>query len=100
MRGTALFRPHRQSGKLNLPQQVRRKPADVDEVYAETIRLEKAVASFFTPVSKKEPDQITWRIVNSTLLLAKYNPDVTSHATEPLTKRRKIAAFDLVGPLT
>lgn len=50
------------------------------------------MASFFTPVSKKEPAQLTWRIINGSLLLGSYKP----RSGKPIAKRRKIAAFDLV----
>ena len=62
-----------------------------------TILADKAVASFFTPTSKKQPDKLTWRIVENSLLIGKYKPDIRStenSASSP--KRRKIAAFDFV----
>ncbi len=62
--------------------------------------IEKALASFFTPTSKKEPENINWRTVNSTLLVGKYSPQTDDKSIEPPTKRRKIAAFDLVSPAT
>lgn len=58
---------------------------------------EQAVNNFFTPASKKEPEEISWRVVNETLLLARYQPTVADKADKPPSnKRRKIAAFDLV----
>lgn len=54
------------------------------------------MASFFTPASQKHPDQLTWRIVNSSLLVGRYSPHATRQASDALGKRRKIAAFDLV----
>ena len=59
--------------------------------------LEKAVSSFFTPTSKKEPERITWRIVNGTLLLASHQPVTADTINGPPSKRQKIAAFDLVS---
>ena len=53
-------------------------------------RTEKAVASFFTPTSKREPEPIKWRTVDNSLLVGKYKGD------GPPPRRRKIAAFDFV----
>jgi bifunctional polynucleotide phosphatase/kinase len=61
---------------------------------------ESAVANFFTPTSKKPKDRTTWSErsagegVSATLLVGKYVPEKGDD--EPLAKRRKIAAFDLV----
>ncbi|KAL8827128.1 MAG: hypothetical protein Q9191_003376 [Dirinaria sp. TL-2023a] len=52
----------------------------------------KAIASFFTPASKKQPSQLIWRVINSSLLLGSYDPRSGNNPPE----RRKIAAFDLV----
>lgn len=54
--------------------------------------IDKAVANFFTPASKKEPDRLVWRTVNDSLLIGTYK----SRSEEPLRKGGKIAAFDLV----
>ncbi len=54
------------------------------------------MSNFFTPASKKEPEKITWRIINESLFFAKYEPDTDSKSNTPPLKRRKIAAFDLV----
>ena len=68
--------------------------ADADGRY-----IESAVATFFTPTSQKPKEKTTWteRAPNddapSTLLVGKYEPE----KVEPPLKRRKIAAFDLVG---
>lgn len=58
---------------------------------------EKAVSSFFTPASKKEPERITWRIINESVLLARYQPEDADKTNGPPSKRPKIAAFDLVS---
>jgi len=52
----------------------------------------KAIANFFTPASKKEPEKMSWRIVNDSLLIGRYR------ASTPISslKRQKIAAFDFV----
>ncbi len=55
------------------------------------------MTSFFTPLSKKEPDQLSWRTVNGSLLVGRCNPHVTDKGQASDAKRRKIAAFDLVG---
>ena len=57
--------------------------------------LDKAIASFFTPTSKKDPEKIAWRVINRSLLLARYSP--YTETISPPVKRTKIAAFDLVG---
>lgn len=64
---------------------------------------EAAVASFFTPVSQKKPEKITWRIVNKSLVVGKYDNKSTATSEQTTTRReevtgkkRKIAAFDLV----
>ena len=62
-----------------------------------TVQSEKAIASFFTPSSKKKREKVSWRIVNESLLLARYEPDTTSKTDPPPAKRRKIAAFDFVS---
>lgn len=58
--------------------------------------IEKAVSQFFTPVSKKEPEQVTWRIINESLLFASHEPNLDLKNNTPPEKRRRIAAFDLV----
>ncbi|MCJ1469682.1 hypothetical protein MMC07_008318 [Pseudocyphellaria aurata] len=65
----------------------------------ESTTTKKAVASFFTPASQKQPDQLTWRIVNSSLLVGRYRPHPTRQASDAQVKRRKIAAFDLDSTL-
>ncbi|KAF2018169.1 PNK3P-domain-containing protein [Aaosphaeria arxii CBS 175.79] len=56
----------------------------------------KAVANFFTPASKKEPEKMTWRIVNESLLIGRYN---AAAQLIPKAGRRKIAAFDFDSTL-
>lgn len=53
------------------------------------------MANFFTPVSKKEPEKMTWRIVDDSLLIGRFSPSAAVQLSKPLTKR-KIAAFDFV----
>lgn len=57
---------------------------------------DKAVSTFFTPLSQKEPDPITWRIVNNSLVVGKYNiaPDERRDS-----QKKRVAAFDLVRML-
>ncbi|KAL6707964.1 DNA kinase/phosphatase Pnk1 [Coniothyrium glycines] len=57
----------------------------------------KAVASFFTPTSKKEPDKMTWRIVNESLLVGRYSPTIAAKASA--SANRRIAAFDFDSTL-
>lgn len=60
-----------------------------------TCITEDAVASFFTPLSRKEPEKTTWRIVNNSLLIGRYRTGDDNGERPPL-KRRRIAAFDFV----
>ena len=49
------------------------------------------------PVSKKEPEKVTWRVVNDSLLVGKYMPtEGVGDGEEKHIKRRKVAAFDFV----
>ena len=55
----------------------------------------KAVANFFTPVSKKEPEKMIWRVVNDSLLVGRYGAPAAAQLAKA-EKRRRIAAFDFV----
>ncbi|MCJ1286991.1 hypothetical protein MMC26_006338 [Xylographa opegraphella] len=59
----------------------------------------KAVATFFTPTSKKDPDRITWRIISGTLIHGKHKPksDNILECRGHSNKKRKVAAFDFVS---
>ncbi|KAI1630107.1 polynucleotide kinase 3 phosphatase-domain-containing protein [Exophiala viscosa] len=59
----------------------------------ESTTTNKAVASFFKPVSQKEPEKLTWRIVANSLIVGRY--DAPNVPPETRTLRVKIAAFDL-----
>jgi bifunctional polynucleotide phosphatase/kinase len=48
-------------------------------------------------LSKKEPEKVTWRIVNQTLLVGQYKSDIQAQNSEKERKRAKIAAFDFVS---
>lgn len=55
----------------------------------------KAVANFFTPLSKKEPEKMVWRIVKDSLLVGRYGASTAMLGT---TKgKRKVAVFDFVS---
>ncbi|EAW11171.1 putative DNA 3'-phosphatase Tpp1 [Aspergillus clavatus NRRL 1] len=56
----------------------------------------KSVATFFTPLSQKKPEKITWRIVYS-LVIGKYSPD--SEPPRAKKEMAKVAAFDLDSTL-
>ncbi|KAF3033731.1 hypothetical protein E8E11_003712 [Didymella keratinophila] len=57
----------------------------------------KAVASFFTPTSKKEPEKMTWRIVKDSLLVGRY---ITSTTVRSASKaKQRVAAFDFDSTL-
>lgn len=53
----------------------------------------KAVTSFFKPASQREPEKITWRIVNQSLIVGKYTDSKTP--SQKLQIPVKVAAFDL-----
>ncbi|CAF9914539.1 hypothetical protein IMSHALPRED_001936 [Imshaugia aleurites] len=74
-------------------------PPPLKKRKVDSTTTKKAVSSFFTPASKKEPERITWRIINESLLFARHQPDIADTPTEPPLKRRKIAAFDLDSTL-
>jgi hypothetical protein len=63
--------------------------------HADICAQENAVVSFFTPASKKEPEKIIWRVINDSLLIARYNAKGTNKA-DILEKGHRIAGFDLV----
>jgi bifunctional polynucleotide phosphatase/kinase len=55
----------------------------------------KAVANFFKPTSQKEPERVTWQIVDQTLLVGKHH--VSEENKVPVVDgKQKIAAFDFV----
>ena len=64
------------------PPPVRRKVA--------TTTTNKAVANFFKPASKKEPEKVTFQVLHDTLLVARHENAITAARTKPV----KIAAFD------
>lgn len=51
------------------------------------------MASFFKPTSQKEPEKITWRIVDQSLIIGKHEDP--SAPRKPLERPVKVAAFDL-----
>ncbi|KAF1976004.1 PNK3P-domain-containing protein [Bimuria novae-zelandiae CBS 107.79] len=59
----------------------------------------KAIASFFTPLSKKEHDQMAWRVVNDSLLIGRYNVKIATQMAQTIKAKRKIAAFDFDSTL-
>ncbi|RJE26556.1 Polynucleotide [Aspergillus sclerotialis] len=56
----------------------------------------RAVSTFFTPLSQKKPDPITWRIVNNSLVVGKYNIATDQRRD---SQKKKVAAFDLDSTL-
>ncbi|KAE9979636.1 hypothetical protein EG327_006934 [Venturia inaequalis] len=59
---------------------------------------QKAVSNFFKPASQREPDKITWRVVNDSLLVGKYNAS-SLDSKDTSVEKRKIAAFDFDSTL-
>jgi bifunctional polynucleotide phosphatase/kinase len=65
--------------------------------YTETVSG-KAVANFFTPASKKEPEKMSWRIVNNSLLIGRYIASTAAQSATCIKGKQEIAAFDFVRP--
>ncbi|PLB46952.1 polynucleotide kinase 3'-phosphatase [Aspergillus steynii IBT 23096] len=57
----------------------------------------KAMSSFFTPTSQKKPEQLSWRIVNNSLVIGKYSKE--SGPKKEYPAKPKIAAFDFDSTL-
>lgn len=76
-------------------QRERSTPAD-SILTKKTNNTEKSAANFFTPLSQKKPDPISWRIVDKTLVVGKYTSDAKTKPASTENKQR-IAAFDLVS---
>jgi bifunctional polynucleotide phosphatase/kinase len=83
-----------QSGNSSQPPPVGSKKTALNYVLL-NISLGKAVANFFTPLSKKEPEKMTWRIVQDSLLVGKYVAAAATARTTA-TGRTRVAAFDFV----
>ncbi|KAF7620018.1 polynucleotide kinase 3'-phosphatase [Aspergillus flavus] len=62
----------------------------------ESTLTKQSVSSFFTPASQKKPEQITWRIVNNSLVVGKYAKKADHKQT---IEKPKVAAFDLDSTL-
>ncbi|KAL2355708.1 polynucleotide kinase 3 phosphatase-domain-containing protein [Cryomyces antarcticus] len=61
----------------------------------ESTTTKSAVASFFTPASKKVPEKISWRVVNETLLVARYgSPNPSSSQA-----RQRVVGLDFDSTL-
>ncbi|KAH0157865.1 PNK3P-domain-containing protein, partial [Aureobasidium melanogenum] len=54
-----------------------------------------AVANFFKPASQKDPEKVTWKVIENTLLYGKYDKADSFAADRP----RKVAAFDFDSTL-
>jgi bifunctional polynucleotide phosphatase/kinase len=67
----------------------------MDQTLINFLLLEKAAASFFTPLSQKKPEPIKWRILGTSLVIGRYTPE--GYIQNFPEKNRKIAAFDLVS---
>ncbi|KAF2117829.1 polynucleotide kinase 3 phosphatase-domain-containing protein [Lophiotrema nucula] len=83
-------RPSSNDKKLSPPPSKRRQ---------QSTTTNKAIANFFTPASKKEPEKMTWRIVNESLLVGRYGASTTALSAKPSMGKRKIAAFDFDSTL-
>ena len=58
---------------------------------------EKTVANFFKPASQKQPDKVTWRVRDDTLIIGRYQPSDAKMPSLDAVQKHKIALFDLVG---
>ncbi|KAF2418763.1 putative DNA 3'-phosphatase Tpp1 [Tothia fuscella] len=59
----------------------------------------KAVSNFFKPASQKEPEKVTWRIVDGSLLVGRYHVEGQSSENKVKVGKRRIAAFDFDSTL-
>jgi bifunctional polynucleotide phosphatase/kinase len=58
------------------------------------------VSNFFTPLSKKAPEKLSWRVVESSLIVGKYNAsDSNNDSIIENSKQKRIAAFDFDSTL-
>ncbi|KAF2266661.1 PNK3P-domain-containing protein [Lojkania enalia] len=82
-------RPNSHEKGVSPPPSKRRQPSTTTN---------KAVADFFTPLSKKEPEQMSWRVVDDSLLIGRYVASARK-LVKPTKGKRKIAAFDFDSTL-
>ncbi|KAK2808825.1 hypothetical protein FQN50_004301 [Emmonsiellopsis sp. PD_5] len=55
-----------------------------------------APSNFFTPLSRKKPEQIGWRVVHNSCVIGRYGKDKSTLKLGPtIGSRRRVAAFDL-----
>ncbi|EAT87754.1 hypothetical protein SNOG_05363 [Parastagonospora nodorum SN15] len=80
------------------PPKRKQQSTTTSRVEEDSVELRKAVANFFTPLSKKEPEKMTWRIVQDSLLVGKYVA-ATAAARTTATGRTRVAAFDFDSTL-
>ncbi|KAJ6284522.1 polynucleotide kinase 3 phosphatase-domain-containing protein [Bipolaris maydis] len=59
----------------------------------------KAIANFFTPASKKEPEKMVWRVIKDSLLVGRFGAAGTTTTQAATASKRRIAAFDLDSTL-
>ncbi|KAF2461511.1 polynucleotide kinase 3 phosphatase-domain-containing protein [Lineolata rhizophorae] len=89
--------PPRAAGKRATEDRAISPPAS-KRLKQQSTTTQKAVANFFTPASKKEPEKLTWHVVDQSLLVGRYKTSETSAPSAGM-KRRKIAAFDFDSTL-
>ncbi|KAJ9656194.1 DNA kinase/phosphatase Pnk1 [Neophaeococcomyces mojaviensis] len=78
-------RPASPDGSTLSPPPVKRK--------VESTTTSKAVATFFKPASQREPERLTWRIVDHSLIVGRSSDP--SQPSRQLQRPVKVAAFDL-----
>ncbi|OAT06353.1 polynucleotide kinase [Blastomyces gilchristii SLH14081] len=80
----------------------RKSPDGVDisppPIKRKAIGTATSAANFFTPLSQKKPEQVTWRTVRNSCIIGKYHQELSREAVKSGVKRH-IAAFDLDSTL-
>ncbi|KAI5809648.1 polynucleotide kinase 3 phosphatase-domain-containing protein [Peziza echinospora] len=67
------------------------------KVTVQSTTTSATVTNFFKPLSEKEPEKTTWRVIDKSLLVAKYSS--TTAAAPNYSIPRKVASFDLDSTL-
>lgn len=104
-RASGLKRSHSGSGGLSPPPVKRQQLSTITRMWLDFTRdgnvidltEEKAVTNFFKPASQKQkdPEKVTWRIINDGLLIGKYQGSQLV-ARKENEHRQRIAGFDFV----
>ncbi|BCR83768.1 putative DNA 3'-phosphatase Tpp1 [Aspergillus chevalieri] len=96
MAGTSAAKRAASPTRAISPPPLKRTAATTATTTTKTTVTTKSAANFFTPLSQKKPDPLTWRTVNNTLIIGRYAGQKHKRST---AKKQKIAAFDLDSTL-